>query len=78
VFKRLSGIDLPRHSRAVAQQLPARPTPRGQSPLEDRDAWLEMAAGSAGLGIWEWRRADGMLFPSPMAEELLLPGPRAP
>lgn len=70
VFKRLIGTDLPRHPHALAHEIARRPAARGQTPLEDRDAWLEMAADSAGLGIWEWRRADGGLFMSPKAREI--------
>ena len=55
---------------AEALRIAARRISDGQAALEDRGAWLEMAAVSAGLGVWEWRRATGQLFLSAKAREV--------
>ena len=70
MYKRLIGMQLPRHQHGMARQVASRSVTYGQSPLQDRDAWLEMGAVAAGLGIWEWRRDDGSLFLSPRTREI--------
>lgn len=55
---------------AEALRSAARRIVAGQAALDDREAWLEMAAVSAGLGVWEWRRSTGELFLSAKAREI--------